>query len=247
MKQPRHRPELRELLDGPAVDGATLDRNLHDIRRLNRWLGWNRTVLRELSREARHIGTTRWRLLDVATGSADLPVAAARWGRRRGWQPRIVALDLSAEVLASAVRTVAGRDGIAFVRGDALRLPFKDAAIDFVTCALALHHFAPAEAVALLRELGRVTAGALILSDLERSWPGYIGARLLRLVTRNPMTRHDAPVSVLRAYTAGELGALARAAGLDGARVRRQFPMRLALTWRCPRAASHRSPARAHE
>lgn len=237
MTRLRHRPDLRELLDEPTVDRATLERNLQDIRRINRWLGWTRTMTRAVARELSRDARRPWSLLDVATGSADLPLAVARWARRRGEQPRLIALDLSAAVLSSAAAHLSAHGTVALVRGDALRLPFRDASIDVVTCALTLHHFTPTQAADLLRELARVTGGALVLSDLERGWTGYAGARLLWFVTRNPMTRHDAPVSVLRAYTAAELRALARAAGLTGARVTRQFPMRLALTW--GRAEAH--------
>jgi hypothetical protein len=72
---------------------------------------------------------------------------------------------------------------------------------------------------------------ALVVSDLERCWPGYLGARLLARALRNPMTRHDAPASVRRAYAPAELRRLAAAAGLRGARVARRFPFRLVLVW----------------
>lgn len=238
----RHRAGLRELLDEPTVDRATLERNLQDLRRINRWLGWTRTMTRAVARELARDARRPWSLLDVATGSADLPLAVARWAARRGEQPRLIALDLSAAVLSAAAAYLGGHGTVALARGDALRLPFRDASIDVVTCALTLHHFPPTQAVDLLRELGRVSGGALVLSDLERGWTAHAGARLLWFVTRNPMTRHDAPVSVLRAYTAAELRALAHAAGLDGARVSRQFPMRLTLTWRRAEACATRRP-----
>ena len=48
---------------------------------------------------------------------------------------------------------------------------------------------------------------------LRRSLLGYLGAWLLvRVVTRNRLTRYDAPLSVHRAYTCAEALALARAA-----------------------------------
>jgi ubiquinone/menaquinone biosynthesis C-methylase UbiE len=114
-------------------------------------------------------------------------------------------------------------------------LPFPDRSVDLVTCSLALHHLGPEEAVAALRELGRVTRQSLIVSDLARGRLAYLGARLLAIPFRNPLTRHDAAVSVLRAYTCAELDALARAAGLEGASVRARFPFRLTLNWSPPR------------
>ena len=60
----------------------------------------------------------------------------------------------------------------------------------------------------------------------------YIGARLLSWTwwRANPLTRHDGPLSVLRAFTAPELLAIARSAGLHGVRVERRWFFRLLLT-----------------
>ena len=226
-----HRPNLTELLDAPSPDPATLGRNLGDIRLINRALGWTAAVVRELSvLTARH-NWPAFTLLDVATGSADIPLAVLRWARRRNLRVAALAGDLNAAVLAVAARQAARDPDLALVRFDALRAPFADRAVDVVTCSLTLHHFAPPDAVALLRELGRVARRALIVGDLERSWPAYLGARLLVVALRNRMTHHDAPVSVLRAYTAEELRLLAAEAGLRGARVIRRFPFRLELVW----------------
>jgi hypothetical protein len=73
----------------------------------------------------------------------------------------------------------------------------------------------------------------MLVNDLERSWAGYAGAWLFgRLLTSNPMTRNDAPLSVRRAYTRPEALALAHAAGWHGARVRYSVPHRYVLTGR---------------
>ncbi|HEX8732079.1 MAG TPA: hypothetical protein VF725_08460, partial [Ktedonobacterales bacterium] len=53
---------------------------------------------------------------------------------------------------------------------------------------------------------------------------------LTRLARMSPMTRHDGPVSVRRAYSAAEARALATEAGLADAQVSVGFPYRLALT-----------------
>ena len=231
-----HRPDLTELLDARGADRATLGANLRDIRLINRALGWTASMVRELAAVTAALGLRDFALLDVATGSADIPLAIAGWARRRGLRVQAVAGDVSREVLAAARGQVGARGSgagpVALLCFDALRAPFADRGVDIVTCSLALHHFPPDEARAILSELGRVTRRALIVSDLERCWPGYLGARLLAALLRNPMTHHDAPVSVLRAYTAPELRRLADEAGLTGARVARRFPFRLVLVWR---------------
>src|SRR5439155_4214230 len=103
-----HRPDLTELLDAPAPDRPTLAGNLRDIRLVNRALGFAAAVVREVAAVTARIGRADWTLLDVATGSADIPLAIVRWARRRGRRPRVLAGDLSPAVLAAA-RGHAGR------------------------------------------------------------------------------------------------------------------------------------------
>ncbi|HEX9109676.1 MAG TPA: methyltransferase domain-containing protein, partial [Longimicrobiales bacterium] len=100
-------------------------------------------------------------------------------------------------------------------------LPYPDGAFHAVLLTLTLHHFEGEAALRVLRELARVARGGMIVSDLDRSWANYVGARLLgwTVWARNPITRHDGPLSVLRAYTADELRQMARDAGLRDARV----------------------------
>jgi SAM-dependent methyltransferase len=68
------------------------------------------------------------RLLDVATGSGNAAVAAARRGAR------VTGLDITPELLAVAERRAA-EEGleIAFIEGDAANLPFEDDSFDRVT------------------------------------------------------------------------------------------------------------------
>ena len=61
----------------------------------------------------------------------------------------------------------------------------------------------------------RVARRGVIVNDLVRGWFGYLGAWLLtRVLSDNPLTRHDGPLSVRRAYTPVEMARLAERAGL---------------------------------
>jgi ubiquinone/menaquinone biosynthesis C-methylase UbiE len=91
---------------------------------------------------------------------------------------------------------------------------------DVVLCSLSLHHFAPGEAVQVLREMDRLSRAGFILNDIRRCLGGFAAAwGASRIATRNRLTRHDMPLSVLRAYTPNELRALLRQAGIRDATV----------------------------
>jgi len=223
-----HRNRMLEILDGHEFAPSELGENLREIRLINRGLGWRRTTLRELIRVVEQERLTSFSYLDVATGSGDLPLALLKQANRRGWPIDAHALDLNPAILEEARRYL-GNAPVSLHLGDGRALPFAGGTFDIVTCVLSLHHLPPDDAVVLLRELARVSRRAWILVDLERSLPAYLGARWLRVLLRNRLTLHDAPASILRAYTLTELQTLLDRAGVPSAGVTRQFPFRLVV------------------
>lgn len=231
---PLERSDRAELMDEPGLDPVELAGNLRDIRRVNKLLGGTSIILRHLpSLLASAPPSQPLTLLDLATGSADIPIAIANWAVRRGLQIEIVASDYSEEMLANARRELVGRRGIELARHDARAVGFPDDAFDVVVCSLSLHHFSPDDAVQVLREMKRLARRGFILNDLRRSRPGYAAARLAAMTTtRNRLTRHDAPLSVQRAYTPDELRDLLHRASVDDATITTHPWFRMAAVWR---------------
>lgn len=228
------RPAL-ELMDRPDVDPGQLAASLTHLAQVNRWLGGLRSLFLRLPELLPADGPLR--VLDIAAGDGAVAGEVAAWARRRGRGCTVAALDIHPRTLAVA-RARTTRPDVHLVRGDALALPFADNAFHASIVCLALHHFEGEAALRVLREAGRVSGGRVLVSDLERGWPNRLGAALLArtLWRRNPITRHDGPISVERGYRGGELYALARAAGLPAPNVRRHAFFRLVLTSGAERA-----------
>ncbi|HEX8362929.1 MAG TPA: methyltransferase domain-containing protein [Longimicrobium sp.] len=223
-----------ERMDAPDADPRELARSLADLRGVNRWLGGTRVVLHHLARLVERHPRREYRVLDVATGSADIPLAVADWGRRRGVKIRVVATDAHPATLAEARARVAADPDVTAEPADALALPHADGSFDFALCSTALHHFdSDEDCVRVLRELDRVTRLGAIVNDLHRTRMAYVGARLLAATfwRTHPITRNDGPLSVQRSFTPEELRSLAARAGLRGAEAFAHVPFRVALVW----------------
>ena len=218
---PLPRSDQEELLDGDLPDAAELGENFRDIQRVNQLLGGTSTVLRHLPELLTAVPSDRpATILDLATGSGDIPLAISRWAERREHRVAIVASDSSAAILALARKQVSGRADISLTEYDARAVTLPDASFDIVLCSLSLHHFTPDDAVRVLREMDRVARHGFILNDLRRGRLGFVAAWIAaRLTTRNRLTRNDAPLSVRRAYTVDELAALLRRAGVEDAKI----------------------------
>ncbi|HEU4322567.1 MAG TPA: methyltransferase domain-containing protein [Roseiflexaceae bacterium] len=224
------RAEEQELIDGGNHPPELLAENLADMRRVNRWLGGVQLSVRALARLTRADPPgAELALLDVATGIGDIPHALAVWASRQGRPARIVATDISPAVL----RTATGPHAPALAAADGLALPFPDRCFDVALCSFALHHLPPAPAARMLAEMGRVARRGVIINDLVRWRPYYLASLLLcRLASRNPLTRHDGPLSARRAYTRAEMLGLARRAGLEPLGFDSFLGYRVALTLR---------------
>lgn len=217
------------------IDGSSYSRDeyldcLKDLRRINRYLGGRRAVARHLFPAIARLGLRRVRLLDVGTGSADIPAMIVDWGRARDIAIDFTVIDLNHLAATEARAEVAAYPEIKVVRANALELPFADGAFDFVLASLFLHHFEEEEAAALLRSFARVARVSFLVNDLRRHPLAYFSIIVLtRLFTRNRLVRHDAAVSVLRGFTDQDLAAMARRAGLV-LNIHRHFPYRYLLT-----------------
>ena len=204
-----------------------LRRSLVFIRRINFLLGYTRATIWHLRRFSQN-----WRrgepirVVDFATGSADVPQAICRWAERAGWDVRVVGLDLHAETARLAATESAGR--IRIVRGDALNPPFADGAFDYAVCNMFLHHLPDDAVTTVLRQMNRVARRGVIVGDLLRHRRAYAWIKLLTLAS-NPMVKHDAAVSVAQAFRREEIIALRDAAGMSYAAYRRHFGHRFSL------------------
>lgn len=215
--------DRQERIDTEEPSDADFAATFADLARVNRFLGGTRAVLRPLSVMARTAPDdgTPLRILDIATGSADIPREIVRAARRglfgTGRTVEIVATDNHSKVLALAERLTppSAYPEIRVASADALALPYPDGAFDFALCSLAFHHLGPENCIRALREMERVTTRGFLVNDLLRD---RLAAALIWLVSRalfaHPFTRHDGPASVMRAYTRDEYAAMARDAGL---------------------------------
>ncbi len=216
-------------MDLPDADPEQLRRSLAFIRKINAALGYKRATLKHLERFSR-----RWAagqtitILDVATGSGDIPMAILQWADRRKLKVRIVGIDLHAETARTAAAAMGNEQRFSVVRGDAAQLPFDDAAFDYVMTSMFLHHLDDEMAIAVLQEISRVARRGVIVSDLLRNHRAYAWITLFTLFA-GPMVKHDARVSVAQAFKYNEILDLRNRAEMEFATYFHHFGHRFIL------------------
>ena len=204
-------PAELELMDRPQPVSTELERDLQNLRQLNRWFGSYRLVRRFVRRWIKLDDNIH--IVDLATGSGDIPRLIVDRTRKIGAKTRIDALDRQSATLEVARRLSRDYPEISFVEANILEFEPPDRH-DIVLCSLVLHHFKDEDAVRVLRRCRELSQKFVLVSDLRRSWVATIGVKVLTaLIFRAPMTRYDARLSAARAFSFAELDQLARRAG----------------------------------
>lgn len=218
-----------ELIDGSDYGADEFIETLGDLRQVNKYLGGHRPLSHHLFPLIEAMGKQQIRLLDVGTGSADIPARIINWGRARGAQIEFVVVDLNEIAVHEAKAQNRDLPEIIPVRADALNLPFADRSFDFVIASLFLHHFETSQAAQLISSFARVARSGFIINDLRRHPIAYYSIKFLaQIFTQNRLVRNDAAVSVLRGFVESDIAEIARLSNTV-IKIHRHFPYRFIL------------------
>jgi len=222
-----------ELMDDPALEAGAHRRALRGLRRLNRLSSSAAIVwgeIADLLREGKPV-----RVLDLATGGGDVPIALWRRAAKLGLPLHVAGCDVS-DVAVDFARGEACRAGAdaEFFRLNALTDGIPGG-FDVVTCSLFLHHLRDEQCVSLLRRMAAAARRRVVVNDLLRS---PLNAALVWLgahaVTTSRIVHVDAMRSVRAALDLETARKLADEAGLRGAVIRSRPLCRFSLTWSKP-------------
>ena len=222
-----HRHRQPELMDDPALDPAEHRRALAGLARINAVSGSAKLLWPALRKLATQYARPL-RVLDIATGSGDVPIALHRLAVNENLPLTFAGCDLS-PVAIDVAKQSAGP--VEFFTHDVLNDPLPTG-FDAFTCSLFLHHLDEPDVVALLSNLREANPKVILVNDLERSRFNYAAVWVAsRLFSRSRVVHVDGPLSIRGAFTVSEMQSMAEAAGVRGATVRASFPCRMVMEW----------------
>ncbi len=205
-----------ELMDDLTLATDELRQNLDELATINRWLGGYRPVLAALDRLRPHFPAGRpLRLADLGSGGGDTLRHVARWARARGVPVELTGVDANAFMLDYARAKSADYPEIRYVQADIFSADFARQPYDILTASLFCHHFTDAELVDLLARWQRQAQVAVVINDLHRHPLAYYSIQFLTWIFHGSrLVRHDAPLSVARAFRRADWERLLAAAGV---------------------------------
>ncbi|HEX8237325.1 MAG TPA: methyltransferase domain-containing protein [Abditibacteriaceae bacterium] len=226
--------DREELLDLQRGTLSQVRRSLHDIRRINTYLGGASVVCNATMDMLQKHKMSSATVLDIGTGSADIPVRLVQLAQSRNIELRVLALDNNARHLQVAREDLDQQQllsaNVHLLQADAFCLPLADNAVDIVVSSLFLHHFRAPQIVQLLREFHRVSRIGWAMNDLVRHYVPLVFFRLTKpIFARSYITRHDGEASLRRGYTLHEMQRIGGDAPELRACVREHFPYRMSI------------------
>lgn len=214
---------MPELLDEDLGTAEEIRSSLLDLRGINQHFGGFAGMAALLRLVAHKTGKRSFTFLDIAGGTGDVALHVTQELGKD-------AVQLRATVLDRAVSHMNGSgSSLRIVAGDALAVPFSARSFDVVGCNLFCHHIEPDRLAGFFEEALRVARIAVIASDLRRNLFHWLAAYAGGVTYRSRITRHDAPVSVRRAYTIDEIRAIAAQTSAARFEVRPHFFQRFGL------------------
>ena len=225
MKRFATRSRQAEMMDDLTCAGPVIHQTLHELGVINSWLGGNGVTLDGVRELVKDIPPRTVTLADLGCGDGAIPRLLLSRLARTGYPLLITGIDANPNIV-----TVASEhhgDRIRFVALDIFSDEFRKMKFDIVTATLFFHHFTSQQLVDFIRQLRTQVTMGIVINDIHRHWFAYYSIRMLtRIFSRSPMVRHDAPVSVLRAFSKHDLEEILGAAGAQAYTIRWRWAFR---------------------
>ena len=207
------RATAEELIDRPDCEPELAAASYRFMETVNSRFGGMRTARRFLAVEtAKHRTGSPLRILDIGSGSCDIPLAMSRWARVKGIPLHFTCLETSAHALGiAAARLARAADPAVQLLQQDIFTHQPDEPYDFAVASMCFHHFSNEQILALVQRLRGFVRSSLLINDLRRSPLSALGAGLLLAVSGSPAgVRHDALLSIRRGFKIDELRTLLR-------------------------------------
>lgn len=195
-----------EQMDDFTVQGDLLTETLDQLARINRYLGGNQVTMNGLKKILKdHPADKPLTIVDMGCGNGDLLRCIAEYGKKVGYDFRLIGIDANAHTVAYARKLSGNYKELSFQQLDVFSEEFQKLEYDLVLATLFLHHFSEEEIVTLLQSVMKTATVGMVVNDLHRNALAYFLFRLLGLFIRNPMTREDGLISIRKAFKREDL------------------------------------------
>jgi len=209
-------------MDDLAVSGGDLYQALRELESINYLLGGNYVTLNGVAQLfAPDNSAKNLVIADLGCGSGDMLKRIRRLLEKRNIPASLWGLDANPNVVQFAISNTPASCRIQYEPLNIFSESFRARRFDIITATLFFHHFSDGELIGFFKQLRDQVSIGMIINDIHRHWFSYYSIKwFTMLFSRSPMVKHDAPVSVLRAFKKNELREVLQQAGITDYRIK---------------------------
>lgn len=206
-----------EIMDDLTCSGAVVDQTLRELETINRLLGGNYVTADGVNKLLRdHPYNEPVSIADVGCGGGDILKLLALQMRKKGIKATFIGIDANPHIIEYASKNTKDFPEIRYEAIDIFSDSFKEKQFDIVTGTLFFHHFSSEQLADFFRQLKDQVRLGIVINDIHRHWVAYHFIRwLTTLFSKSTMVKHDAPVSVLRAFSKNDWREILQKAGIS--------------------------------
>ncbi len=216
-----------EMMDDLKCAGDEVRQTLHELEMINRLLGGNKVTINALSRMVEPYRGRRLSVADLGCGSGEMLRLIRKWSDRNGFDLSLTGIDANAFIVDHARRETPASMNIKYEVKDIFSPDMDLERFDVVIGTLFFHHFTTGQLTEFFAGVrSRVKVG-LIVNDIHRHPLAFHSIRWITAgLSKSPMVRNDAPLSVLRAFKRRELVEILQNAGFSTYSIRWMWAFR---------------------
>jgi 2-polyprenyl-3-methyl-5-hydroxy-6-metoxy-1,4-benzoquinol methylase len=198
-----------EFLDSKDCDPQLAYSSYRFMKWVNRFGGGTKAVKNYLATEISRNGDSRpVRILDIGSGTCDIPLAILKWARKRRQEIEFTCLETNETALKFASENIerSGFDAIELKRQSIFEFDCRQS-FDYAIGSMFFHHCRDEQILDLIEKLRSYMLKSLLINDLRRDLTSYASCRVLACSFSKGL-RHDVLLSIRKGFKSEELSRL---------------------------------------
>jgi 2-polyprenyl-3-methyl-5-hydroxy-6-metoxy-1,4-benzoquinol methylase len=207
----------KELLDRDDIPFDDIKRNMAELNIINTYLGGHAITLKGLKNilSSKHQEPVQQQIVicEIGCGGGDNLKAIASWCKKKNIQASFIGIDINPDCITIAKESCKKLQS-EFIIADYKTVTLENVP-DIVFSSLFCHHFLNDELVQMLRWMVKNCTAGFFINDLHRHPIAFYSIKWLsQLFSKSYLVKHDAPLSVARAFSKKDWLTLLEKAGI---------------------------------
>ncbi len=226
----QQRSYYKELLDSDEIPFVDIQQNMEELSVINHKLGGHRINIKGLKTVLRNSGLNKAvRILEIGCGGGDNLQVLKKYFQEREIPFKLTGVDIKKECIEYAEEQTANSQ-IEFICSDYRNYELTEKP-HVIFSSLFCHHFTNAELVEMLKWKHQNSVFGFFINDLRRDTVAYHSIKLLtRIFSKSYLVKHDAPLSVKRAFIREDWHKLFSRAGIWDYEIEQHWAYRWLVT-----------------